>query len=90
MNKKIAVLIGDRQGEALRMALGLTLVDDKVDLFWVDTVPDGSPEVSQNLELLKDMGVGLYSNHKQEQATAYLAHEQLAGRLLEYDHIFRY
>lgn len=90
MSKQIAVLVGDRQSEALRMALGLTLVDDRVDLFWLDTVPDRSPEAIQNMELLKDMGVGLYSNNKQEQATDYLAREELAGRLLQYDHIFRY
>ena len=31
VQKKIAVLVRDRQGEALRMSLGLILVDDLVD-----------------------------------------------------------
>jgi hypothetical protein len=90
MSKKIAVILGDRQSEAMRMALGLTLVDDKVDLFWLDARLDASTEALQNLELMKDMGIGLYSNSKEEQATEYLSREDLAHRLLEYDHILAY
>ncbi len=36
MAKRIAVLVRDRRGEALRMALGLTLMDDAVDVYLLD------------------------------------------------------
>jgi hypothetical protein len=36
VGKKIAVLIRDRQEEGLRMAVGLTLMDDTVDIFVMD------------------------------------------------------
>ncbi len=35
MTRKIAVLVRDRQGEALRMGLGLTLMDDVVHMFFL-------------------------------------------------------
>ena len=36
MQKKIAVLVRERQSEALRMSLGLILVDDQVDVYVLD------------------------------------------------------
>jgi hypothetical protein len=88
--KNIAVVVRDRQSEALRMALGLILIDDRVDVFLLAGKPSQSPQDAQNLELMKDMGITVYSSDKQCAGTEYLSAEEIAGRLLQYDHILPY
>lgn len=54
--KKIAVIVRDRQGEALRVAGGLTLADDTIEVFVLDTKLDKeNPEVAQPLELVMEL-----------------------------------
>ena len=44
MAKKIAVLVRDRQGEALRMSVGITVMDDEVNVFVLDRAIESSEE----------------------------------------------
>ncbi len=88
--KNIAVVVRDRQNEAMRMALGLILVDDRVDVFLLAGRPGQSPQDAQNLELMKDMGITVYSSDKASADAAYLSTEEIARRLLDYDHILPY
>jgi hypothetical protein len=87
--RNIAVVVRNRPHEALRMALGLILVDDRVDVF-LFAEPAQSPQDAQNLELMKEMGITIYSNDKQSTHTEYLPAEEIARRLLQYDHILPY
>ena len=121
--RNIAVVVRDRQSEAMRMALGLILIDDRVDVFLLagklgrspqdavqgstnvarDTTP-GMEEVearleqrprmseatAQNLELMKEMGITVYSSDKENVDAEYLPAEEIARRLLQYDHILPY
>jgi hypothetical protein len=65
--KRIAMIVRDRQGEALRVAGGLTLVDDIVEVFVLDGQLDaGDPEVARPLELVNELGLKLYSNVVQD------------------------
>jgi hypothetical protein len=90
MAKNIAVVVRDRQSEALRMALGLILVDDRVDVFLLGGRSDRSPQDAQNLELMKEMGITVYSSDKANADATCLSIEEIARRLLQYDHILPY
>jgi hypothetical protein len=90
MAKKIAVIIRDRQEEALRMALGLILMDDIIDVFLLDGKVEDSETVSTNIETMKDMDMGLYTNCRDNDGMEYFATEEIAQRLLGYDIVLQY
>ena len=89
MAKKIAVLVRDRQHEALRMAVGLTLADDEVHVFVMDNKLASDENVDLNVETVGDMGGKLFSNNpenKFEQMTT----EEIAKALVDYDAVIPY
>lgn len=87
--KKIAVVIRDRKHEALRMAVGLTLADDQVNLFVMDDVLPSDEAIDLNVETLKDMGGNIYTNNPAnpfEQKSS----EEIAKMLAEHDVVIPY
>ncbi|GMQ91818.1 MAG: hypothetical protein BMS9Abin11_1133 [Gammaproteobacteria bacterium] len=88
--KKIAVLICDRQGEALRMSVGLTLVDDVIDVFVLDVELEQTEENKLNLELMKEIEMNTFSNNTANQSITYLPIEEIAHKLVAYDHVLAY
>lgn len=89
MAKKIAVLVRDRKAEALRMAVGLTLADDEVNVFVIDKKLESDENIDLNVETLGDMDAKIFSNNpenKFEQMTT----EQIARALTGYDVIIPY
>jgi len=90
MEKKIAVLVRDRQSEALRMSLGLTLVDDIIDVYMLGGRLAGTEQDHLNLELMKEMEMKIYSNDQGNEEVEYLSAEEIAHKLLEYDHVLPY
>lgn len=89
MAKKIAVLVRDRQAEALRMAVGLTLADDEVNVFVMDRKLESNENIDLNIETLGDMDAKIFTNNpenKFEQMTT----EEIARALLGYDVIILY
>ncbi|MBF0345786.1 MAG: hypothetical protein HQL06_16345 [Nitrospirae bacterium] len=90
MPKKIAVLVRDRQGEALRMSIGITVMDDIIDVFILDKKIVENEENSMNLEMIKDMGMNLCTNVKDYDDIAYVAAEEIGKKLTEYDNILAY
>jgi len=88
--KKIAVIVRDRQAEALRVAGGLTLADDTIDVFVLDRKLDkNNPELAQPLELATDLDLKLYSNNAENGYTT-ITLEEMAKKLLEYDLVVPY
>lgn len=88
--KRIAVVVRDRQGEALRIAAGLTLADDTVEVFVLDRLLDrNDPVVARPLELINDLGLSVYSNEPGNGFTN-LSLDELAGKLLECDIVVPY
>jgi hypothetical protein len=88
--KKIAVIVRDRQGEALRVSGGLTLADDTIEVFVLDTKLDkNDPEVAQPLELVTDLDLKVYSNNAENGFTV-ITLEDMAKKLLEYDIVVPY
>ena len=90
MSKKIAVVVRDRQAEALRMAVGLTLDDDEVNVFVMDKKIDDSDEsVSLNVETCNDLDVKIYSNNP-ENNFEQMSTEDIARALVNYDTVLPY
>ncbi|HXX57634.1 MAG TPA: hypothetical protein VEI96_06510 [Thermodesulfovibrionales bacterium] len=90
MAKKIAVLVRDRQGEALRMAVGITLLDDVIDVYVLDRKVEENEENALNLETIRDMEMKLYTNYKGNEGMEYLSTEEIARKLPEYDGVVAY
>jgi len=89
MPKKIAVLVRDRQEEALRMAVGLTIADDEVAVFVMDEKLGDNEVVAMNLEILKELGVTIYSNNLANDFEQ-MSTEAIARALLRYDSVLPY
>ena len=88
--KRIAMIVRDRQGEALRVASGLTLADDTVEVFILDGQLDRSdPEVDNPLELVNELELKLWSNNASNSVSA-ITLEEMARKLLEYDIVVPY
>lgn len=90
--KKIGVIVKEddpyKQSEAVRVALGLTLMDDRVELIVLGTLKR-SEAVEKNLRLLKSMKGMAYSNSS-ENKMEILSLEEMARKLLEYDVVVPY
>ncbi|HDY71624.1 MAG TPA: hypothetical protein ENH50_08120, partial [Nitrospirae bacterium] len=61
MGKKITVLVRDRQGEALRMAVGITLLDDVIDVYVLDRKVEETEDNTMNIEMMKDLDMKVYT-----------------------------
>lgn len=90
MQKKIAVLVRERQSEALRMSLGLSLVDDAVDVYVLDKKLQASGDAAAHAETLKEMEMQVYTNCRENEGMEYLSTQEIAQRLPRYDHILAY
>jgi hypothetical protein len=88
--KRIAVIVRDRQAEALRVAGGLTLADDTIEIFVLDgTLDKNASEVAMPLELVTDLDLKMYSNNPENGDTT-VTLEEMAKKLLEYDVVVPY
>jgi len=90
MVKKIAVLVRDRQSEALRMSLGLTLVDDIIDVYMLGGKLTETEQDHLNLELMEELEMKIYSSDQGNEIVECLSAEEIAHKLLEYDHVLPY
>ena len=87
---KIAILITDRQAEAIRMSSGITLCDDEVEMFFIDTPLENNDEVEMMLEIASEMELPMFSNVAENDSMTQLSTEALHAKLLDYDHIISY
>lgn len=88
--RRIAVLVRDRQGEALRMSLGLLLLDDAVDVYVLDRKLEETEENLPHLETMKEFEVKIWTNTGPAEGVEHLPTGEIAERLLQYDHILPY
>lgn len=88
--KKIAVLVRDRQGEALRMGVGMILADDEVHVYVLDRAVEKNDENDLNVETMGDMEIPRYTNFRGNENMEFLPTEEMAQKLLEYDQILPY
>lgn len=90
MQKKIAVLVRERQSEALRMSLGLILVDDLVDVYVLGKKLQATEETALHVETMKEMDMRIYTNCRENEGMEYLPVDEIALKLPRYDHILAY
>lgn len=90
MKKKIAVIVRERQAEALRMSIGLTILNDIVDVFIFDKKIQDTEAVRFNLDMIGEMGLRLYTNDIGNPRGEFVSTAEAAVKLLDYDHILPY
>jgi len=89
MAKKVAILVRNRAGEALRMAVGATLADDEINVFIMDKKIEHNEDNDLNLETLTDLDVKIFSNNPANPYTQ-KSTEEIARMLSEYDIVIPY
>lgn len=89
MAKKIAVLVRDRQGEAMRIAVGLTLADDEINVFVMDKKLEDNEGIALNVETLSDLDVKVYTNNPENNFEV-MSTEDIACALVNYDTVIPY
>lgn len=91
--KRIAVLLGEKErySEGLRMAAGLSLLEDKVDIYLLngDFAEAALPAAESHLDMMRAVGIGLYSNFKKD-GFDFISGSDLGKNLLKYDYVFSY
>lgn len=90
MPKRIAVLVRERQGEALRVAVGLTLKSDRVEVFVLDRKLADTPEDGTYVGVLRELGMGLATNCADNAGFELLSNAELARRIAACDVILPY
>lgn len=90
MAKKIAVLARDRQEEALRMSIGLTLLDDVIDVYVLDRALADNDKNALNVETMNDLEMKAFTNFKGNEGMEFLSNSEIAEMLKDYDHIIFY
>ena len=90
MAKKIAVLVRERQEEALRVAVGLTLNDDLVEVYVLDRKVAATPGNETNIEVLSEMGMRIGTNCADNEGLELLSNAELARRIAACDVILPY
>jgi hypothetical protein len=88
--KKFAVLVTDRESEALRMSLGLLLLGDTVDVYVLDRKLEKTEDTALHLATMEEMEMKVYTNCRQNAKMEYLPTEEIARKLSHYDHILPY
>jgi hypothetical protein len=89
MARKVAVLIRELEHEALRMSVGLTIGDNAVSVFIMDTELAVDESTKLTIEALGDMGAEIYSNVPAN-GFEVMTTGEIARVLLEYDVVIPY
>ena len=89
MSKRIAILVRGRQHEALRMAVGATLLNDEISVFVMDCKLESDYDMDTNVQMLGDLKVKIYSNNPENQFEQ-KSDEEIAGMLAGYDVVIPY
>jgi hypothetical protein len=90
MAKKIAVIVRDRPDEALRMSIGLIVLDDKVEIFVTEPLSDEAGAYLNNE--VKDLVSSVYTTVPLSgvEDVNQITIEEMATKLMQYDNILPY
>ncbi|MBF0558214.1 MAG: hypothetical protein HQL08_05490 [Nitrospirae bacterium] len=89
MKKRVAVIVTDRQHEALRMAVGLTLADNRVSVFVMGRALEKGEMTDLNLQSLAEMGADIFSTMPVN-GLLLLSTDEIARKLEGYDAVIPY
>ena len=90
MSRKLAVVIRKEQSEALRMSIGLILMDDIVDIIVLNNILERSKETAFNIETVHEMDMKIYSNVEQGGDVTFIPTPKMAEKLTTYDHVLAF
>ncbi|MCP4752113.1 MAG: hypothetical protein GY866_14550 [Proteobacteria bacterium] len=90
MEKKVAVVVRDRQEEALRMALGLLMLKDDVEVYVLDGKLEESEKNRTQLKTAAETDMKLFTNCRENAYMEQLSVEEIAVRLTTYDTVLAY
>jgi hypothetical protein len=90
MAKKLAVLVRERQDEALRVAVGLTLNDNAVEVFVLDRKLEATPAIAEYLGTLRELRMPLATNCADNADLELLSDAAIARRIVRCDQILPY
>lgn len=88
MAKKIGVLVRNRQSEALRMSVGLILMDDEIVVVITEPL-ESTDEVREQIEAIREFEVPTFSIVPGS-GFEEISRGELAERLLQFDVILPY
>lgn len=88
---KFAVIIRDRQAEGLRMSVGLTVLNDTVEIFFTEPLIDDE-SAETHLEAIRDLNLKIYSVVPGIKGLSFehISPEIMADKLLGYDKVLPY
>jgi hypothetical protein len=90
VGKRVALLVRDRPAEALRVAVGLTLADNAVEVFVLDPLPPDDSATAVYLEVLGELRLRVRTTCPKNAALGLRPVADLARELLGFDHIVAY
>ena len=90
MGKRLAVLVRERQEEALRVAVGLTLGDNRVEVFILDRKLAPTAASSAFLEALRDLETPVATTCADNEGIELVSNAELARRIVACDHVLAY
>lgn len=91
--KNIAIILMDagRHSEGLRMAAGLSLLDDKIDIYLLDKDfnAEDLPVIENYVGIIRTIGIGLYSNFRKDKF-GFMHTADIGRKFAEYDYVIPY
>jgi len=89
MDRRFGVIVTDaeRLGEALRVAVGISALDDRLSLFLLDVEPTTEGKEALMLEMLGELGHDFYATRTGGEGFVLLSPADLSERILECDHV---
>jgi DNA polymerase III alpha subunit len=72
------------------MSIGLTILNDDVEIFVLDRALEKTEDVRFNLDMIKEMGLKIFTNVRENAGIEYIPLDSVADRLLQYDHVLPY
>jgi hypothetical protein len=85
LQKKIAIIARDKQNEAFRMAAGLTILDDLIDIFVLDSELENDELTANSFNLVRTLELNIYTNNPANKQMHYISTDEIALKLLDYD-----
>jgi hypothetical protein len=84
------VLVRERQGEALRVAVGLTLNENLVEVYVLDREVAATPGNAANIDALREMEIRIGTNCADNGDLELLSNAEFARRLAACDVVLPY
>jgi len=85
MGKRVGIVIQKNQAEGLRVSGGISVLGDEVTVFLLDRPLSSAADVTVNMDMVREVGISLFTNVLPPSEFTPATPEEIAGRLLEQD-----